>query len=475
MINFSNTYSQLPSQFYEISHPTRFPNPELIRFNKKLATEIGIDFDGVEDHELAQVFSGQKILPGSEPLAMAYAGHQFGHQVPQLGDGRAHLLGEVSGFDVQLKGSGQTRFSRRGDGRSALGPVLREYIVSEAMHALSIPTTRALCAVATGEKVLRQYGAEPGGVFTRVADSHIRVGTFQYFAFQKDTDSLKILLDYTIQRHYPKISNVDNYREKSLALLNELVEKQSTLIAQWSSVGFIHGVMNTDNFSLAGITIDYGPCAFMDEFSFNKTFSSIDQQGRYSYFNQAPIAKWNIFRLAECLLPLIDENFEKAANIVEEQIVQLMEKFEFKRTQLLARKLGIEVFENNKEDEQLVMDFLHYLEEESLDFTISFRELPNLFEGKTCLFPKSEAFNSFFDRWKSRVSNIEKLNSINPCYIPRNHQIQKAIDDAYNGDYALFHKLNEVYQNPFEERQEYDEFSRAPKSEERVTKTYCGT
>ncbi len=468
MINFKNTYTNLPENFYERVHPAPFQKPKLIQFNENLASELGIEFNKINNEELAQIFSGQKILEGSEPLALAYAGFQFGHPVPSLGDGRAHYLGEVNGFDIQLKGSGQTRFSRRGDGRSALGPVIREYIVSEAMHALGVPTTRALCAVSTGEEVFRQEGPEPGGIFTRVASSHLRVGTFQYFMFQKDLQSLKILLDYTLKRHYPDLLEGD-YKEKSLELLRVLVHKQSDLITKWSSLGFIHGVMNTDNFSVTGITIDYGPCAFMDEFRFQKVFSSIDERGRYAFFNQVPIAKWNVLRLADCLLPLIDEDQEKAIKKVEETLTPTFSLFDEKRMKAFSKKLGLE------NEDELVLNFLTYLEKESLDFTLAFRNLENLFNGDDSFYPKTTQFKEFLKLWKSKSPNLKNHSNLNPLFIPRNHQVQKAIDFAYAGDYSYFKKINEVLQNPFEEQEGNEDFALPPTEEQKVRKTFCGT
>lgn len=473
MINFSNTYEKLPQKFYERIYPEKFCNPELIYFNEKLAYELGIEYSGVSKKELANIFSGQVILPGSAPIAMAYAGFQFGHPVPELGDGRAHLLGETKGFDIQLKGSGKTQFSRRGDGKSALGPVLREYIVSEAMHALRVPTTRALSAVSTGENVFRQNGPEPGGILTRVATSHIRVGTFQYFAFRNDQESIKILLDYTLKRHYPELTRLTNYREKSIQLLKNLIEKQSELISKWSALGFIHGVMNTDNFSLAGITIDYGPCAFMDDFEFEKVFSSIDHNRRYSYFNQVPIAKWNILRLAECLLPLIDNHQDSATKIIENEILDLFQLFDKKRMSSFAKKLGVKDYQ--KSDELLVLSFLKYLEKESLDFTLAFRNLPDLFSEKSEFYPKTQDLVDFKKHWKKRVLNIDNLNRINPIYIPRNHQIQKVIDDAYNGNFNSFYKILKVISNPYLATEEYNSFSQAPQLDEKICQTFCGT
>lgn len=473
IIEFNNTYSKLPERFYERINPTHFNSPELIGFNKDLATQLGMKPEGVGNQELALIFSGQKILPGSEPLAQAYAGFQFGHPVPQLGDGRAHLLGEVADHDIQLKGSGQTRFSRRGDGRSALGPVLREYLVSEGMHALGVPTTRALCAVMTGEEVDRQDGPEPGGILTRVASSHLRVGTFQYFSFKKDLEALDILLDYTIKRHYPELSGLSTLKEKSLGLLKCLSARQADLVAAWSSLGFIHGVMNTDNFSLAGITIDYGPCAFMDEFSFHKVFSSIDRQGRYSFFNQVPIAQWNILRLADCLLPFIDENQDKAVSLVEDELNGVLASFPGKRAKKLAAKIGITDYQDS--DGELVMSFLQYLEKESLDFTLGFRNLPKLYAGETEGYPEGSELTSFLEKWRDRVKNVDGLDQINPLYIPRNHQVQNVIEMAYEEDFSHFHKLYKVLTDPFSFNEDFANFALPPKPSERVCQTFCGT
>lgn len=422
-----------------------------------------MDVSDLDPERLASIFSGQEILPTSRPFSIAYAGFQFGHPVPQLGDGRAHLLGEMSGYDIQLKGSGRTRFSRGGDGRSALGPVLREYIVSEALHALGVPTTRALCAVTTGEEVERQNGLEPGGIFTRVAKSHIRVGTFQYFMFQKDLEALEILLNYTIERHYPEISG--SIKEKALALITKLCEVQSDLLAKWSALGFIHGVMNTDNFSLGGFTIDLGPCAFMDEFSFNKVFSSIDRNGRYAFFNQTEIAKWNIVRFAECLLPLINPEPEKAIPEVQELLTANFGQFDRKRIVAFGRKLGIRDYQDS--DESIIMDFLRYLEAESLDFTWSFRNFPNL--------PQTPLLEHVLHRLKDRGADSNDLDSVNPLIIPRNHQVEKAIREAYSGDYSHFHRMLEAIRNPYVDREEYREFATPPKPQERVFQTFCGT
>ena len=473
MIKFTNTYDKLPPDFFESTLPEKSSNPHLICFNHDQAKTLGIDLSELSESELAQYFSGNKIFPTSNPIATAYAGFQFGHPVPSLGDGRAHLLGEVSGHDIQLKGSGRTKFSRRGDGKSALGPVLREYIVSEAMHALGVPTTRALCAVTTGDHVFRQDGPEPGGIFTRVAASHLRVGTFQYFAFKNDIESIKTLLDYTISRHYQNLIGLESYKEKSLELLKALTIKQADLIAKWSSYGFIHGVMNTDNFSMAGITIDFGPCAFMDEFKFDQVFSSIDHQGRYAFFNQVPIAKWNILRLAETLIPLVDGDQKEAIKVIEKEIMPLFETFEEKRLEAFARKLGI--IDYQQTDSTLVMNFLNYLEKNYLDMTNAFRNLPKLFNGDSDFYPQSEELNKFTFEWKKRVSSTDNLNQINPIYIPRNHLIQKVIEDAYENNFNSFHKLLEVMSSPFIDKNDLSEYARGPKPQERVYQTFCGT
>jgi len=456
MIPFKNTYSKLPSQFYQRVMPAKYPAPKLIAYNEELANELGISIS--ENH--AEIFSGQVIPEGAEPLAMAYAGFQFGHPVPELGDGRALLLGEVNGFDLHFKGSGRTPFSRRGDGKSALGPVIREYIVSEAMNALGIPTTRALAAVATGEEVLRQFGQEPGGVFTRVASSHIRVGTFQYFAFKQDLKSLEILLDYTISRHYPHLLKLETTKEKALGLLREVSDRQGDLIAQWSGVGFIHGVMNTDNCHVGGITIDYGPCAFMDEFKFNKVFSSIDERGRYSFFNQVPVIQWNIMRLADCFVPFFGEE-------LPEDIYQILNSFPERRMKAFAKKMGITDYE--AQDEKLVMEYLAYLEKNELDFTDSFRALARK-HGE-----KDSSEHPIFTQWRERVKSVDQLDQINPLYIPRNHLVQKAIETVYQGDLSFFKMLHVVLKDPFKYHPDYGDFFKAPQKSERITRTFCGT
>lgn len=470
--SMTNSYLNLPPIFYEYSHAEEFSHPKLILFNKSLAQELGFPFEEYSEKDLAKIFSGQKLLANSKPVALAYAGFQFGHPVPRLGDGRALLLGELNGHDLQLKGSGITSFSRRGDGRSALGPVIREYIISEFMNTIGIPTTRALAAVTTGENVYRQFGPEPGGIFTRVALSHLRVGTFQYAYFQNDKASLEKLLDYTINRHYPEISNLP-LKQKALKLLEIVSQKQGELIAQWSAVGFIHGVMNTDNCSVAGITIDYGPCAFMDEFQFYKVFSSIDERGRYSFFNQVPIIQWNLLRLADCLLTFISDDQEEAIKIVEESLHPILNKFPKLRMKAFARKLGI--LDYKEEDEELVTNFLNYMEKESLDFTLAFRNLETIHSADNDFYPNTIEFQSFLSQWRLRVPELVSLEKINPIYIPRNHLIQKAIDLAYQGDFSFTEELIRVLRDPFTERKELSSFATQPEEGQKVTATFCGT
>ena len=465
-----NTYLGLPERFYEQVRPESFLDPQLVLFNSALASELGLELSG--EYDLARVFSGQDLLPGSKPIAQAYAGFQFGHPVPQLGDGRAHLLGELSGFDIQLKGSGRTRFSRRGDGRSALGPVVREFLVAEAMHTLGIPTTRSLCIVTTGEKVMRQDGMEPGGILTRVAQSHIRVGTFQYFAFQDDNEALEMLTDYTIRRHYPEIQD-KNLSDRCLQLLRSFADRQGDLVASWYGLGFIHGVMNTDNCAMAGITIDYGPCAFMDEFRLQKVFSSIDQQGRYAYGNQMPILEWNILRFAECLLPLIDSDLESAASKVKEVLKEILPSFPKRLFQVFAKKLGLESLEEG--DDELITGLLQYLEAHSLDFTLSFTNLEALHAGETEFYPNDEKQKTFLEKWKDRNPDVSQLSKVNPKIIPRNHQVEKAIQQANQGNYEPLQKMWEALQSPFEIAEQHRYLMTPPKPEERVFQTFCGT
>ena len=472
-IQFNNTYDKLPSAFYERSEPAFFSNPKLILFNHDLASELGIgNLSNLGNDELASIFSGGQKLSGASHIAMAYAAHQFGHFVPKLGDGRALLLGEVNGSDIQLKGAGQTPFSRRGDGRSSLGPVLREYLISEAMNALGVPTTRALAAVTTGETVYR-FGEEPGGIFTRVAPSHIRVGTFQYFAARHDLDSLFILLDYAIKRHYSDLSQIEDNSEKVLRFLEEVGKRQAVLVAKWMSLGFIHGVMNTDNFTVGGFTIDYGPCAFMDEYQEFKVFSSIDQQGRYSYRNQIPIAQWNILRLADCLWPFVSEDQKVAIDTIEKRLNPIMDLFIPKRWEHMGLKFGFHQVDSNKI--VLMERFLSHLEKNKLDFTLSFSHLNDSLDTDSNYFEEDKEIKDWLNTWRLHTPSLELMKRHNPIYIPRNHLVEKAIEKSYEGDYSLFYELNEAWKRPYEKNRQDVILSSAPKPEERVKQTFCGT
>lgn len=484
-IRFDNTYTRLPGHFYAELDAAKASSPELIKFNRHLAEDLGIPVEDFSENELAEIFSGNQQLEGMQPVALAYAGHQFGNFVPQLGDGRALLLGEVIAsdnkhYDIQLKGSGRTPFSRGGDGRAAIGPVLREYLVSEAMHALNVPTTRSLAAVTTGDKVYRQ-SALPGAVLTRVAQSHIRVGTFEYFAFRRDTDAIRQLADYTINRHYSEIENDDN---KYLSFLKSVGAKQAELIARWNSIGFIHGVMNTDNTAISGETIDYGPCAFIDEFNYNKVFSSIDHGGRYAYNNQGPILLWNLSRLAECLIPLVDENQSKAIDLIKEKLNRVAELIDSERLKFMAPKLGLKNI--SAEDDKLIEEFLNYLQKEELDFTLSFRHLTAYLPGAQAdvEYPLKEdrQFKKFLKNWQRRLESQneeidsvkERMNSVNPVVIPRNHLIEELIHYAEQNDYSYFEEMLKVVKEPFKQPVS-DKYTRPPEPEEKVTATFCGT
>lgn len=485
MFQFDNSYARLPEAFYARVAPARVPKPELIRWNGDLAEQLGAHAERFADRELAEIFTGQRLLPGSDPIAMAYAGHQFGNFVPRLGDGRALLLGEVldpSGrrHDIQLKGSGKTPFSRRGDGKAPLGPVLREYIVSEALHHLGMPTTRSLAAVKTGETVYRER-ALPGAILTRVAKSHIRVGTFEFFAAQQDLDNLRLLTDYSIHRHYPEIQNDS---EAYLHFFRKVGEAQVDLVAGWMALGFIHGVMNTDNMSIAGESIDFGPCAFMDRFRFHQVFSSIDQFGRYSYSNQSQIALWNLSRLGSCLLLLIKEKSKEATKELNQELEAFSTLFERRHTAKMLEKLG--VFDGEQpQDRDLVQKWLRYLEAEELDYTLSFRELANLVDEDSDFdsFERTEAFQDFYQLWQERTreQGLEsrtiqaRMNRVNPVFIPRNHKIEEVIEAGLQDDFSLFHEMNEVLQNPYEEQPELSSYQSAPRPDEVVQATFCGT
>jgi uncharacterized protein YdiU (UPF0061 family) len=439
--NFANTYARLPERFYARLNPTAVAAPRLVKLNRELAQDLGLDPDELANQQGVEILAGNRVAEGSEPLAEAYAGHQFGHFVPQLGDGRANLLGEVMGrdairYDIQLKGSGPTPFSRGGDGKAALGPVLREYIVSEAMAALGVPTTRALAAVTTGERVLRDT-VLPGAVFTRVAASHLRVGTFQYFAARGDMEATRILADYAIGRHYPEAAQA---KQPYRALLDGVVGRHARLVAQWLLLGFIHGVMNTDNTSISGETIDYGPCAFMEAYDPAKVFSSIDHQGRYAYGNQPRAAHWNLARLAEALLPLLQEeqgSEEAALASAQEALAAFAPQFETALAAGLGRKLGL--LTDHEGDDSLAQDLLRRMAENRADFTLTFRRLstaafgPEGDQAVRTLFAEPSAYDAWAEQWRRRleeepVSPQERAAAMrrsNPAFIPRNHLVQE--------------------------------------------------
>jgi uncharacterized protein YdiU (UPF0061 family) len=483
---FQNTYAALPANFFARVAPTPVASPRLIKLNRPLAVHLGLDPDVLDSPEGAEILSGKRLPDGAEPIAMAYAGHQFGHFVPQLGDGRAILLGEVIDRDgvrrdIQLKGSGPTPFSRRGDGRAALGPVLREYIVSEAMFALDIPTTRSLAAVMSGESVMRET-VLPGAVLTRVASSHIRVGTFQYFAARQDTDAVRRLADHVIERHYPHLAGTNRPYH---ALLEAVVARQADLVARWLHVGFIHGVMNTDNTSISGETIDYGPCAFMDHYDPAQVFSSIDEMGRYAYANQPRIALWNLTRLAECLLPLFSDDQEKAIAEAQEILGAFPEKFSAAYQAGLRAKIGL--FTARDGDEALVQDLLDAMAQGKADFTLTFRRLGDA--ASECgevraLFTEPAAFDDWVERWRKRIADEPQspaerraaMHAVNPAFIPRNHRIEAVISAAVaNDDTAPFEELIKVLAKPFEDQPEFADYADPPKPEERVCQTFCGT
>ena len=489
---FANTYARLPEHFYSRVNPTTVAAPRLIKLNVELARELNLDAEALASEMGVQILAGNRIAEGSEPLAIAYAGHQFGHFVPQLGDGRANLLGEVVGrdgirYDIQLKGSGPTAFSRRGDGRAALGPVLREYILSEAMAALGVPTTRALAAVTTGEEVYRET-AQPGAVFTRIAASHLRVGTFQYFAARGDQEAIRTLANYAIERHYPAgIPEKRRYR----AFLEGVIGRHAELVARWGLLGFIHGVMNTDNTSISGETIDYGPCAFMEAYHPAAVFSSIDQRGRYAYSNQPNAAHWNLARLAETLLPLLAEeegSDEAALASATEALATFGVKYETAREAGFGRKLGLTTQQEG--DSALAEDLLNRMAANQADFTLTFRGLsdaaahPALDTEVRRLFADPAAFDGWVIEWRRRVAlesispdaRAIQMRSVNPKYIPRNHRVAEVIVAAVeSGHFEPFEELLEVTSRPYQDRPEYERYATPALPAERVLQTFCGT
>ena len=472
MIEFDNSYARLPERFFARVAPAAVPEPRLLAVNSRLAQQLGIDADWLQSEAGRAMLAGNRMPDGADPIAQAYAGHQFGGWVPQLGDGRAVLLGEVvtpegARFDLQLKGAGQTPFSRRGDGKAWLGPVLREYVVSEAMAALGVPTTRALAAVATGERVVRDGFARPGAVLTRVAASHIRVGTFQYFAAREDDEALRLLCDHAIARHYPQA-------EGPLGLLRAVVAAQAELIAGWLSVGFIHGVMNTDNMAISGETIDYGPCAFMDAYHPQTVFSSIDQWGRYAYAAQPQIAAWNLAQLATCLLPLMGER-EAAIEAATEAVHGFAPAFQAAWLRRFGAKIGLA--NPTDDDRALIEDLLGRMAVERADFIRSFRGLST---GRARdEFTEPAAFDQWEVKWHARLAGETDAQGVmaraNPVRIPRNHQIEQMIEAAVAGDMDPFEHLMAGLAAPYDPAPEFADLEAAPKAAEIVERTFCGT
>ena len=469
-MQFDNTYARLPGRMFTRLDPVPVSDPQIVAVNAPLAAELGIDPADLT----AEVLAGNALPEGAEPLAQAYAGHQFGGWVPQLGDGRAILLGEVVGEhgrrDIQLKGSGRTPYSRQGDGRAWLGPVLREYILSEAMHALGVPTTRALAVATTGERVQREQGF-PGAILTRVAASHIRVGTFQYFAARSDTEALQALTDHVIARHYPEATG-------PMDMLRGVVQAQAQLVAKWMSLGFIHGVMNTDNTALSGETIDYGPCAFMDGYHPSTVFSSIDQYGRYAYQNQPNIAAWNLAQLATALLPLMEDR-EAAIEEATEVVNGFVDPFQAEWMRLFRAKIGLVSQEDG--DEALITGLLGRMATSNSDFTNTFRALTR--EDASTHVTDPGAWESWLPDWQARlarepgeaVDHQATMRAANPVLIPRNHRVEQAIQAGLSGDFAPFHRLNAALAAPHVDNPDYADLTHPPEDHERVTRTFCGT
>ena len=477
--NFDNSYSRLSDSFKEHIKPVAVKNPELVIINESLAKELDLDLTKINKNKLSSLFTGNTLPEGSNTIAQAYAGHQFGH-FTMLGDGRAILIGEHitqsnKRYDIQFKGSGKTSFSRSGDGRAALGPMLREYIISEAMHNLNIPSTRSLAVAKTGEEIMRETPLQ-GAILTRVASSHIRVGTFQYVAARDKKDELEILLNYVIKRHYPKLINSNN---KALDLLNVLIDKQIDLVVNWMRVGFIHGVMNTDNMTISGETIDYGPCAFMDTYDPKTVFSSIDKMGRYAYCNQPAITKWNLSRFAECLIPLIDENEDKAIKSATELIETFGKKYEEKWLKMMRKKLGL-LGEDNK-DKFLIVDLLTWMHQNKVDYTNTFCHLMNLKDYDNDLY-KDYNFQKWKKNWLERLKlnnntqeNYTKLmRSVNPLVIPRNHKIENALEKANDSNLEPFNELLEILKAPYELQENISDYLKMDTSLKDY-KTFCGT
>ena len=495
---FDNSYARLPEIFHARVAPTAVRAPRLLKLNTRLAVELGLDPQALATQQGVEMLAGNLAPAMADPIACAYSGHQFGYFNPDLGDGRAILLGEIvtpaaERRDIQLKGSGPTPFSRRGDGRAALGPVMREYIVSEAMFALGVPTTRSLAAVATGEPVYRER-ILPGGVLTRVAASHIRIGTFQYFAARGQIEALRLLTDHCIERHYPDLVDAPS---RPAAFLGAVVERQAKLIAQWLLVGFIHGVMNTDNMTISGETIDYGPCAFMEAYDARTVFSSIDTQGRYAYANQANIAQWNLARLGECLALLMAGEAD-AEERINSALATFRDHFQAAYLGGLRRKLGLH--EAQADDGALALDLLQRMTANKADFTLTFRRLCDAAQSAAAdadvaaLFADPSSFAEFAEKWRARLAcegmacedmagegmageaRAQAMRQVNPAFIPRNHRVEAAIEAAQTrDDFAPFERLCAVLERPYEDQPDAASFMQPASPEERVTRTFCGT
>jgi serine/tyrosine/threonine adenylyltransferase len=479
--NFDNSYGSLPKSFFASHNPTPVHSPKLVILNHSLATSLGLNAEALKSEDGIAVFAGNRIPEGASPLAQAYAGHQFGH-FTRLGDGRAILLGEQitpSGerFDIQLKGAGRTPYSRGGDGRASLGPMLREYIISEAMDSLGIPTTRSLAVVATGEDVIRETDL-PGAVLTRVAASHLRVGTFQYVAQWGTVEELRALADYTVKRHYPEVEDDESCY---LSLLQEVIKRQAALIAKWQLVGFIHGVMNTDNMAISGETIDYGPCAFMDAYDPATVFSSIDREGRYAYGNQPYIGGWNLARFAETLLPLLDENQEQALKLAQGAISNFNKLYQTYWLEGMRAKLGI--FNEEVQDESLIEGLLSMMQKYRADYTNTFRSLTFDTKEETVLLQTPE-FAQWYELWQARLdrqqeskeSSNQLMRNSNPALIPRNHRVEAALKAAVEkGDYSVMERLLDVLSKPYAHSTEQAEFATLPEESSQPYQTFCGT
>ncbi|GAE28535.1 selenoprotein O and cysteine-containing homologs [Halalkalibacter wakoensis JCM 9140] len=481
--NFDNSYSRLPEIFYSSQNPTQVSSPELIVFNSSLAAKLGLNEDSLKQKNGVDVFAGNELPEGAFPLAQAYAGHQFGH-FTMLGDGRAILLGEQitpsnERFDIQLKGSGRTPYSRGGDGRATLGPMLREYIISEAMHGLGIPTTRSLAVVTTGETVMREAEL-PGAILTRIAASHLRFGTFQYASKWGTTEDVKALADYAIERHYPHIQETEH---RYLSLLQEVINRQAALVTKWQLVGFIHGVMNTDNMTISGETIDYGPCAFMDTYDPETVFSSIDRQGRYAYGNQPKITAWNLARFAETLLPLLHEDQEQAVTIAQDEISQFPDLFQSYWLNGMRSKLGIVNEETG--DDTLIEGLLSLMKKHGADYTNTFRALTlkNHEEEQSVLFRAPE-FSQWYKLWQDRLgrqdeskeASLELMKQSNPGVIPRNHRVEEALEAAVTkSDFSVMENLLNVLKKPYTYSQDQTDYCKPAEPSKYPYQTFCGT